>query len=298
MEEIKLKEDIEFAESIIYSAKFASCCSFNHNSMVYRATNENVNNHYYREIISNKKRALSVIASGDQIINLILLGSEDITGYDISRFPKYYLALKLAALKKLSKEEYIEYIVGNNFKYALDRDLYSKFNSELPFGYRTFWDDIFLKFNEKQINSSSLFGFFEISRERMVANNPYLQDDNYYILRSKIDKIRLEMLDLNVFELKPDEFDSFDLIILSNIVDYLKDFSKDYRNYKAFLKSLPLTKNGIILSYSFCNDGYLDRYFRGRNFKVVKINQNIVEGEVQTKDEIITYQRQKKLSLF
>ena len=62
---------------------------------------EIINSRAYIDCLVDRKKVLSTIASGDQILNSILYGAKDIEGFDISVFPKYYLNLKIAAIKNL-----------------------------------------------------------------------------------------------------------------------------------------------------------------------------------------------------
>lgn len=58
-------------------------------SFIFASTNEKIN--LYSSFYQNKNRILSVIGSGDQMLNMILSGCKQIDGFDISRFPKYFL---------------------------------------------------------------------------------------------------------------------------------------------------------------------------------------------------------------
>lgn len=105
-----LKEDIITAQKIV-------SCSFNNmnkenyhgNSFIYRFTNEKINE--YQKYLENRKKVLTVTASGDQILNSVLAGTKEIDSYDISRFPRYFFELKKAAILSLSKEEYLQFFV-------------------------------------------------------------------------------------------------------------------------------------------------------------------------------------------
>lgn len=86
---------------------------FSNTSQIYIKSNERIDD--YIKYLRNKKDVLSVIASGDQIINMVLNGSKNIDAFDISVIPKYYLFLKLGALKCLTREQYLD------FFYRLDK---------------------------------------------------------------------------------------------------------------------------------------------------------------------------------
>ena len=78
---------------------------FHEESFIYMKTNEMIQE--YVQYLLHKKNILSVIGSGDQIINSLITKPEYIDCFDISIYPEYFLNLKLAAIKTLSKEEYL-----------------------------------------------------------------------------------------------------------------------------------------------------------------------------------------------
>ena len=96
----KVAEDAEMAKKIIEGKiNLTDLKTFHRYSGIFLTTNEKLDDDVFRDIFSKSKRLLSITASGDQILNAILYGVEDITGIDISSFPKYFLALKVAALE-------------------------------------------------------------------------------------------------------------------------------------------------------------------------------------------------------
>ena len=80
--------------------------TFHSSSFIY---NEDVS--IYKDYLKNSRRILSVISSGDQIIESITSEKKIIDCFDISKYPKYYLMLKLAALKALKKEDYVKLFI-------------------------------------------------------------------------------------------------------------------------------------------------------------------------------------------
>ena len=107
-------DDLTIAQNILEHSYFNFGNNhYNDYSSVYKVSNEKISAKSYQETLSNKKKILSVIGSGDQILNSILLGTNDIDGYDISRFSKYFLQLKIAAILSLSKEEFMNFFLYN-----------------------------------------------------------------------------------------------------------------------------------------------------------------------------------------
>ena len=244
-----LNEDITLAQQIVSRKKLPSGTMFSDISGLYRTTNEYISSKNYLETIKDKERILSVIGSGDQIINSILLGSTDIEGYDISRFPKYYLKLKLAALKSLSKKEYLNFFMGDIHNEIFNEDTYSKIVSNLDEESNAFWDSLFDYFDPVEINESLLFRTEITNKKITIDNNPYLQDDNYEIVKSKINGINIKFHMGSIFNIINSDMKGFDLVNLSNIINYIKLYDMDYKDYQTFIKNIPLNDNGVVLTY-------------------------------------------------
>ena len=281
---IELDNDISLAKQVVKSKdnNFWRYV-FTENSGIYRGTTEMISDEHYQNALRDRKKILSVIASGDQIINSILLGSKDITGYDISRFPKYYLMLKLAALSSLSKKEYLSFFFhkdkeekyGDDVIYKLGRrskffseKLYSKLYPNLDKDSKVFWDNLFNSYSAEELINSPLFAKSNLrpSIDNMCILNPYLQDNNYKKIKSKLDNINIKFFQNNIFELVKDDIGEFDLINLSNIVEYMPSEDKELEEYRKMVENLPLTPNGIALTYLETYEHYWDRAGRLDNF--------------------------------
>lgn len=118
--------DIEIAQKIVgNSFNNINNHIYHDKSFIFMTTNEKINK--YQEYLKNRKSVLSVIASGDQILNTVLENSLNIDSYDISRFPKYLMELKRAAILKISLDEYIDFFFSIDYhKNEEYDDLYDK----------------------------------------------------------------------------------------------------------------------------------------------------------------------------
>ena len=74
-------------------------------SSIYSFTTENIAG-YMNELDLTDKKVITVTGSSDHIINVILKGCTDITTFDINPLTKYYMDLKLSAIKELSYKEF------------------------------------------------------------------------------------------------------------------------------------------------------------------------------------------------
>lgn len=239
---------------------------FSNTSQIYIKSNERIND--YINYLRNKKDVLSVIASGDQIINMVLNGSKNIDAFDISVFPKYYLFLKLGALKCLTREQYLD------FFYRLDKDdeeyddmYYDLIRYNLDSNTKEFWTSLIDFYDWKEITSSPLFSSEEIDVSDVIIQNEYLENDKYSKLKNIIDNVNINTFNGNIFDL---EFkDKYDLIYLSNIIYY-----NNIKKYKELMDSYKLNPNGIILSYLYNSLDKINNYFSDGSYYVEKFKNN------------------------
>lgn len=239
---------------------------FSNTSQIYIKSNERIND--YINYLRNKKDVLSVIASGDQIINMVLNGSKNIDAFDISVFPKYYLRLKLGALKCLTREQYLD------FFYRLDKDdeeyddmYYDLIRYNLDSNTKEFWTSLIDFFDWKEITSSPLFSSEEIDVSNVIIQNEYLENDKYSKLKNMVDNVNINTFNGNIFDL--DFKDKYDLIYLSNIIYY-----NNIKKYKELMDSYKLNPNGIILSYLYNSLDKINNYFSDDSYYVEKFKNN------------------------
>ncbi len=294
---VNLNRDIDLAKKVIDCKLMSPFCTFGEYSMVYRTTNEDIGHPPYVEALTGRKDVFSITASGDQIINSVFYGGRNITGLDISKFTKYYAALKIAAVEALTKEEYIKYIVGDYNVDPLSLDLYSKLRVKLNPDAAVFWDSIFDYCGVERLNDSPFFGHFTVAPDRMIINNPFLHDNNFYETKEKLEEVDIKLYDGNALDINKMKLGSFDLILLSNILNYIDSFycrrNEDrFTIYKRFLEHLPLKEDGIALTYNFIFDGYIKDIFTGRNYTIYNVKEKLTSISLQ--NEIMIYQKKKK----
>lgn len=302
-------EDLEIAKKLIKKEKKIDLSKYSDKSSIYRFSNEHIES--YKKYLEKRRKILTVTASGDQILSSILLGTKEIDSIDISRFPKYYFELKKAAIKSLTLKEYISFFVPEieenkhitniNEKYQnqLLRDLilkvfientdlivkedlsymYYGINNNLSSDSKIFWDELLSLYDPvtlyqsglfRQQNTNALYAIISSS----YYNVPYLKnEDTYNSLKSRIDSCSVKHHVGNIFK-EVDLFNTpYDLVNLSNIIDY-----SDYDKYRQLLDKFKLTDKGIILSYIFTIDDEIDSTFNDKKkYKFKKLpSQNIM----------------------
>ena len=244
--------DLEIAQNIV-SRNYQNTSNgkaFHNTSVIYRTSNERICD--YIEYLKNKKKMLSVIASGDKILNSILVNSFNIDAFDISTFPKYFLKLKMAAVMALSKKDYLNFICNENVNEEEAFDLYYGVRPYLDNETKEFWDGLLNYFDLSEIYDSLLFSSEQASSNQMISYNPYLQNNNYQELQSKLKHAKINYLtgDISTMPLQ----DSYDLVNLSNIIYYL-----EYKTFQRTLDRINLNNQGTIISYLYNTESLAKR---------------------------------------
>lgn len=219
--------------------------TFHSESFIYKKTNEKLNE--FIDLLLNKDKVLSVIGSGDQILNTLLTKPSKIDAFDISVFPKFFLKLKIASIKSLSRDEYIKFFFSTTETF-LDEyydDLYfDKIRKELDIEAEDFWTYLFQYNDWYDIYNSTLFSSESVFEEQAIMQNKYLDNDEYYHLRDILQSVQINYIESNLLDLKIN--DTYDLIYLSNILEYVKKSA-----YFDKIDELSVKNKGIIISYIF-----------------------------------------------
>jgi len=243
------RDPLELAQLIVRGdyINFKYDQAYGNTSSIYRFSNEDITSYFHH--LQNKKKVLTVIGSGGQILNGILAGTRDFDCFDISIFPEYYLHLQIASILALSKEEYLDYYFSEDRDILFCDDLYDKISDKLTGKYKEFWDTLYMFDDGIDIYNSLLFKYDLFFKKNVIENNPYLQEDNYeklkLILETENIKISTMVLDIT----KVNITNSYDLINLSNILIY---YYKDLEEYIKFLdNNFSLNENGEIINYFF-----------------------------------------------
>ncbi len=219
--------------------------TFHSESFIYKKTNEKLNE--FIDLLLNKDKVLSVIGSGDQILNTLLTKPSKIDAFDISAFPKFFLKLKIASIKSLSRDEYIKFFFSTTETF-LDEyydDLYfDKIRKKLDDEAEDFWTYLFQYNDWYDIYNSTLFSSESVFEEQAIIQNKYLDNDEYYNLRDILQSVQINYIESNLLDLKIN--DTYDLIYLSNILEYVKKSA-----YFDKIDELSVKNKGIIISYIF-----------------------------------------------
>lgn len=224
----RLEEDIRQAIEI---AKFSKC-SDNYDeikkySRIYQNTTENIKE-YMPYLEGNYKKALLPTASGDHQLEAILNGITEITCFDINRLSRYFVELKFAAIKNLSKNEFLNFMYEDIF----NMNVFTYLKNNLTEDISTFWQELFRSCSMQEI-VSNLFrklGFrknnlylkgVDFSKYCAINFTRYLEDNNYRSLQNRLRSIKIKYLNEDLSSLARTLNDTYDLINLTNIYEYV-----------------------------------------------------------------------------
>ena len=285
-------------------------------SMLYSMTTENISDFINQYDLKNK-RVLTVAGSGDQRLNCLLRGASEVICFDVNPLAELQLRLKNTAIKELSHEDFLKFFgvrkakANKNNSNMLDKEIYSKLRGYLDEDVSLFYDFVIRKFRANPVGKVYTDFESDYSYKRMKKVSNYVSKDNYMRMPEIIDGREINFLNANVFDL-PDMLygEKFDMILLSNISDYIHYF---YGNdhmvmYKEIIDRLVdnLYDGGIIqVGYIYTEDEYrkgkrYDDYSKfhieqSRN-KVFPSDEYPIQSVVgfygkKTYDRIVTYQK-------
>ena len=216
---------------------------------IYLFTTENIAG-YMDELDLTNRKVITVTGSSDHLINAILKGCIDITTFDINPLVKYYLDLKLSAIKALPFKEFLDFLLYDTEK-SFDYETIKRLDMDKDS--RDFWLDELNKYdnNGLKMKHSGLFILKYFDYENKIDCNLYLNETNYDIIKERLKQVRIVFLKTNLRDLVIKE--NYDYMFLSNISDYLDIFYEDNYlvNYKNLIFHFLKKVNVIYFSYVY-----------------------------------------------
>lgn len=218
-------------------------------SPCYLYSNENISEYMpYFDI--NDGSVLTVCGSGDQVLSSILYGAKKVDTFDSNKLAYYNLKLKLAVLKTLGYEEFINF-------YSIDNSLIDRLkcykdisDNILNTDIKLYWDEIFKKSPNEFIY---LFYGSAGSDDLLKRRIPYLNYDNYVTLKENINNADINFKNIDLLQICNEFNGKYNFINLSNIYTYIKDKNK-FIEFINNLKKLNLANNGSILLNYYWNN--------------------------------------------
>ena len=213
---------------------------------VYDFTNENVNCLKYLYHFDNSK-VLSVIGSGDQYFTSILNGAKKVDVFDINCTSYLYLILKFYAIRELTYEEFYDFFINKNFDNIF---IYYKLEPFLPLEVLKYYKYL-IKNKPNIIKKKKYVECFKndgihlllkknqkyyLNKEKPII--PFLIKDSYYKLQEKLKNTEIpDFYNINLLDLKSVNNNHYDILLTSNIYEYL---GLGLYKYTKYLKDLDI----------------------------------------------------------
>ncbi|HAR64149.1 MAG TPA: hypothetical protein DCS13_11850 [Candidatus Margulisbacteria bacterium] len=292
-------EEISFLETInnknTLRSHFNKTEKFSRFGRLYSFTTEDIAA-YYPYIDFADKTVLCVGSSGDHMINAYYSKAKKATCFDLNLLARYFVELKLVAIKHLSYEDFLAFFLidgKNQFSY----ETYKKIDEQLSPATRMFFDRMYSIFdrNGEELRKSELFNNTHDRGSNKIRYNPYLQSKNTY------EKTREQLLiksfcwySYSLEELSGNNQSCYDIILLSNIADYIHELQHFNTLVNNLLDKMH-NKGCMILAYLYdCNNSnprndiyrkdIRNNLFTGRNHEYIEYK---FQGVLENKEDMI-----------
>ncbi len=241
---------------------------FNTLSKIYSFTTENISG-YFKFLDFTNKNVLTVAASGDHIINSIYCGAKNVVGFDINYLALVFTELKLIALEQLEYKDFLQFFLINEQndidknKRALSFEIYSsKLRNYLSDNGKRCVDMLYKNFNNNgyELRNSYIFNNKYDNNSLKIFSNLYLKSGfEFKKAKEKIRDKEINLINFNYKNIKLNELPKCrvcDIILMSNISDYIKDIYNVRENYleeyiKDIIYNFKLKNNKIVCAYLY-----------------------------------------------
>lgn len=268
--------------------------NFNNLSQIYSFTTENIAG-YFKYIDFKDKAILTVSASGDHIINAFYKGAKSVIGFDINYLALIYTELKLVALQNLKYKEFLDFFMINEEnnkeknRKSLDYTVYrEKLRIYLTDNAMKYWDIMYKNFNNNgyDLRNSYIFNNKYDNNDLKLNSNLYLENEiNYEIAKEKIKEKEIILINSNYKDIKElglSNVINCDIVLMSNISDYIKNIYNMKSNYleeyiNNIIKDFKSETNEIVCAYLYdiqntkCRSEIDNQIFRRNLFDKLKI---------------------------
>lgn len=242
--------------------------NFNKLSKIYSFTTENIAG-YFEYLDFKNKNVLTVSASGDHIINAFYEGAQKVYAFDINYLALIFTNLKLVALEQLEYEEFLKFFMINEKndidknKNALDYNIYiGKLRKFLSKNVVNYLDTMYKNFenNGYELRNSYIFNNKYDNNNIKIKSNIYLKNKfNYNKAKEKVKQKEIVLINSNykdINTLNLPNLISCDIVLMSNISDYIKNVYNIETNYleeyiKDLIKNFKNKENKIVCAYIY-----------------------------------------------
>lgn len=258
---------------------------------VYSWTNEFISGYLDFVNFVDKSKALAVMASGDHAFNLITKGIMDIDTFDTNRLTEYYaLGFKRAMILKYDYCTFITKMIYISSEFATVEYISELIFELLPYmesEHANYWKSIVdysFKLQKESGTNLNLLRMLTLNNNitDITNYNCYLlNEEQYELLRKRLMHANINFKQANAVCLSSNFAGKYDLILLSNILDYFSShwgYNWKYGQLQDYEKELECLMNpyGVI----FLN--YIYHY--GVNDKIIRRHALIANSSVTQKE--------------
>lgn len=237
--------------------------SFNEYSKIYIHSNENLKE-YIKGL--DGKRVLCVGSSGDHLLNSMVAGSTEIDTFDINRYARLFIELRLTALRYLDDESALIFLK------EIDKELYLRINKYLPQDVKEFFDYLILTYSKKVIY------------DKMIQDSTVYLDNNNYesieaIRRMKeaLDRLKHTHYSCNMYSLPEYISEPYDVIYLSNIISYDHNYDRIFKFLRELRKDFLRDHGEVIYNYLWTTNPNAEKRSLFNRFGGFKITDYTIE---------------------
>lgn len=277
-------------------------------SKIYSMCTENIYGFLSNYDLKDKK-VLTVAGSGDQRLNAYFMGAKSVTCFDVNSLSESQINLKDAAIKTINFEKFIKFFgiysrkYGNDYK-MLDSKIFYELSNKLDIETYLLFDYI-INNNSNYIDiNKHIYYPSKKDLDILEKMNNYLNPDDYLKLRYILKDKKVDFINTHLTKLKECiGKEKFDVILLSNISDYINrfllkndllEFRKIIENLKSNLNSDGIIQVGYIYSdykghgscSDFRNDEIREKYFSKNEFSSIYVSSF---DNINNKDKVIVY---------
>lgn len=241
--------------------------NFNNLSQIYSFTTENISGYFKRLEFSNRN-VLTVAASGDHIINAIYCGAKKVVGFDVNYLALIFTELKLIAIQELEYIEFLEFFLINEKndidknKNALSYQTYfNKLRTKLSDTGKENLDILYENFNNNgyELRNSYIFNNKYDNNSLKIESNLYLKNElEFNKAKEQIKDKEIVLVNSSYSDIalnKLPNHESYDIILMSNISDYIKDIYKNENYLEEYIKEIIYNfkspNNQIVCAYLY-----------------------------------------------
>ena len=231
---------------------------------------------FYKKYKLDNKNVLCKLKTGDEVIDLLSYNAK-VTCYSSNKLDKYFLKLKLSAMK-LGYKTFINYY----FKTNGSKKLYLKFRNNLDNETKYFFDTLY-NYTNNLFDTKLVYSNYDIEVLQMYFR--YLINKRFYEVSDNIDNIKfIFSSDKNISKKVND---TYDFINLSYNMDNMNKDRFDFINSKINDDFKPLlNEKGIIQAYVSKEKNDIDNYII---YETRSIDDSYVKGDICKKEYAYVY---------